>query len=154
MPTSSTLLTEIFILVVRIGLIGMLYLFLWHVLRVTTRQLRQVSATQAAPRPKYGALVFVEGPDIAARRIARNSRYSLHIITTIGRSPACSIVLTDDLVSDEHAQIVWKNSQSWLEDVDSTNGTWLNLEAVTRPTPLGEGDIITVGETRFKWTAK
>ena len=51
----------------------------------------------------------------------------------IGRDPACEIQLSDDTVSNQHARLLYRNKQWWIEDLLSTNGTFLNDEV------LGDG---------------
>ncbi|HEX3050706.1 MAG TPA: TIR domain-containing protein [Aggregatilineaceae bacterium] len=66
----------------------------------------------------------------------------------IGRMPHCHLVLTDTYVSREHARVVARDGGYFVEDLKSTNGTWLNDEKVESVAgPLGAGDIITVGRS-------
>jgi pSer/pThr/pTyr-binding forkhead associated (FHA) protein len=69
--------------------------------------------------------------------------------TTIGRDPACDIVVDDDGVSRRHARVV-KNDQGYFEliDLSSTNGTLVNEAPVSRMLLL-DGDRFVVGDTRF-----
>ncbi len=73
--------------------------------------------------------------------------YELAPITTLGRHGRNAIVLDDTYVSGEHALLAWRDSQWWLEDLGSTNGTRLNHETVTLPTVLTSGDVVGIGQT-------
>jgi hypothetical protein len=64
----------------------------------------------------------------------------------IGRDPACDIQLSDDTVSNQHARLWYRNKQWWIEDLLSTNGTFLNDERVETPTILINEDEIRVGK--------
>lgn len=73
--------------------------------------------------------------------------------TTIGRSNTCEIVLTDPLVSRQHAQIVLGMGGINLKDMGSTNGTMLNGVRVTE-NPLRNQDVISVGGTRLRFAVE
>jgi pSer/pThr/pTyr-binding forkhead associated (FHA) protein len=78
--------------------------------------------------------------------------FTLQAVTSLGRKPSNSIILDDDFVSGEHSLISWRDGRPWLEDVASTNGTFLNDAEVTRPVSISEGDIVGIGGVRLKWT--
>ena len=150
MPNIQTLPFDIFILGLRIAFIGLIYLFIFQVMRVIVRDLRQVApADVAQSRSKYGKLVIVEP---GRSRLQAGTIYTLQAVTSLGRRPSNTIVLDDDFVSGEHSLVSWRDNRAWLEDVASTNGTFLNEAEITRPTPISEGDIIGVGDVRLKWT--
>lgn len=65
----------------------------------------------------------------------------------IGRSDNCQIILQDTYVSQVHARVFPKNGQWFVEDLGSTNGTYLNRAKVTHPSPVGVGDLIRIGKT-------
>ena len=65
---------------------------------------------------------------------------------TIGRDPSSDIALDEDVVSLHHARVFFKNKQWWLEDLHSTNATYLNDERVETPTILISGDEIRIGK--------
>lgn len=65
----------------------------------------------------------------------------------IGRAEKCQIVLTDSYASQMHARIFTKDGEHMIEDLGSTNGTYLNRHKVTTPTSLSRGDQIKIGKT-------
>ncbi len=67
----------------------------------------------------------------------------------LGRDPGCDIPLIDDTVSTRHAQLTYHHGQWWLEDLTSTNGTFLNEMPVSMPTVITSGDEIMCGATRL-----
>ena len=64
----------------------------------------------------------------------------------IGRGDTCEIQLNDDTVSNQHARLWFRNKQWWIEDLLSTNGTFLNDERIETPTILISGDEIRIGK--------
>jgi DNA-binding response OmpR family regulator len=67
-------------------------------------------------------------------------------MTTIGRAVESDIVITSRRVSREHARVRRDGRRAMLEDLDSTNGTFLNDERVLAPAALHEGDRIQIGD--------
>lgn len=66
---------------------------------------------------------------------------------TIGRASDSSLVISDDYASTRHAQLVPQDGQWVLEDMGSTNGTYLDRARVTGPTPAAAGVPIRIGKT-------
>ena len=64
----------------------------------------------------------------------------------IGRDASCDIRINDETVSNQHARLSYRNKQWWIEDLLSTNGTFLNDERVETPTILINEDEIRVGK--------
>jgi len=150
MPTSQTLPFDIFILGLRIAFIVLIYLFLFLIMRVVVRDLRQGASAEAPQvKSKYGKLVVVEP---GKSRLTPGTVFTLQSVTSLGRKDSNSIVLDDDFVSSEHSLISWRDGRTWLEDAASTNGTFLNDAEVTRPVAVSEGDIVGIGAVRLKWT--
>jgi hypothetical protein len=67
----------------------------------------------------------------------------------IGRDSTHDITVSDLTVSTQHARLSYHHNQWWLEDLDSTNGTFLNQEAVTGPTVVDNGDQVGCGQVFF-----
>ena len=67
---------------------------------------------------------------------------------TVGRAAGCQIALTDDTyVSQLHARVFERSGQVYVEDLGSTNGTYVNGHRVSAPTPVHKGDSLQVGST-------
>ncbi len=64
----------------------------------------------------------------------------------IGREESCDLVLSDTEVSRKHARIFKFKNKFFIEDLDSTNGTFLNGRDITKPQALSDGDLVTIGE--------
>lgn len=67
----------------------------------------------------------------------------------LGRDPSSDIPLSDERVSARHAQLVYHHGQWWLEDLASTNGTFLNSTPISMPTVITSGDEIMCGAIRL-----
>lgn len=76
--------------------------------------------------------------------------YTLNPITSIGRAKSSTIVLDDGYVSTEHALLLQRGGQWWLEDLGSRNGTLLNGVKLAETAVVSAGDVITIGGTALK----
>ncbi|TPW76725.1 FHA domain-containing protein [Schumannella sp. 10F1B-5-1] len=68
----------------------------------------------------------------------------------IGRSSESGLVIRDDYTSTHHARLMLWNDQWVVQDLDSTNGTFLDGQRVTLPTPVPLGTPVTIGQTTFE----
>ena len=68
----------------------------------------------------------------------------------IGRAADCQLVLDDDYVSTRHAQIVRTDDGYMVEDLGSTNGTYVNGQRITQPVRIDRGDIVRVGRSQMQ----
>ena len=67
---------------------------------------------------------------------------------TIGRGGGCHISLPDDtFVSQLHARVYLQDNQPWVEDLGSTNGSYLNGRRIATPSPIRKGDSVQIGST-------
>jgi len=69
---------------------------------------------------------------------------------TIGRSGESGLVIRDDYTSTHHARLMLWNDEWVIQDLDSTNGTFLDGTRVTLPTPVPAGSTVTIGTTSFE----
>jgi pSer/pThr/pTyr-binding forkhead associated (FHA) protein len=76
-------------------------------------------------------------------------RYTKAVII-MGREPDCDFPMDDQTVSSQHARLSYHQQQWWLEDLASTNGTFLNGEAVTAPVVITHGDELRLGHLGVK----
>ncbi len=116
----------------------MLYLFLLLVVVVEWRELRP-----AAVERRRQALLEVLDPGRA--RVARGERIGVVSGATVGRSAGNGVRFDEDSVSSRHAVISLEGGRWWLEDLGSTNGTFVNDARVTGRAPLRNGDVVQVG---------
>ena len=140
------------VFLLRMGLVGLLYLFLLLVVLVAWRELRAVPLAAARPAPaSYGYLTIV---DAAASGRTPGEVLPLQTITLIGRGAGNTIVLNDPSVSAVHALLSYRQGRWWLEDRGSTNGTVLNGVLVEQPTVVNFGDLIELGQVKLRLEAE
>ena len=139
---------DVFLIILRLLLIVLLYLFLMQVVIAITRDLRKVStATEAKGTPVLGHLVVVDsGPS----SIAPGTRFDLMPQTTIGRGPTCTVQIPENFISGEHTRMWFRNGSWYVQDAGSTNGTYLNNQPARDALVAHFGDIVQVGFIRFK----
>ena len=95
------------------------------------------------PGPAYSTLVITERSPITGRIVA------IVPDATIGRH-GCDVVLPDPEVSRVHAAFRVRNGRPLIEDLGSTNGTWLNERRVAGAIAIGAGDVIRMGNTIWR----
>ena len=79
-----------------------------------------------------------------------NTLFPLIPVTILLRALRYTIVIEDGYVSSQHAMIMRRGKQWWLEDLGSRNGTLLNDLLLTEPVVISAGDVIVLGDTRLK----
>jgi pSer/pThr/pTyr-binding forkhead associated (FHA) protein len=67
----------------------------------------------------------------------------------IGRSPASSYIIHNETVSSAHARLAYHHEQWWVEDLRSTNGSFLNEERISTPTVIMNGDELRCGQVNI-----
>ncbi|WP_322814977.1 FHA domain-containing protein [Chloroflexus sp.] len=136
----------IILLLLRVAVVFLLYFFLWQVVQVIRRDLAQTSAAPTLASP-YGQLVVTSSGQSG---VAVGKVFPLNPVTVIGRSPHCDIVLNDSFLSSEHARLEKRGGVWLLEDLNSTNGTFLNGFEVAGLTEVHPGDAIRVGRVELR----
>jgi len=128
-------------MVARFAVLLLLYAFLFAVLRIAWRDF---SAAAPARRGSVGRafLVVVDGE---GHRIKTGSRMPVEGVASIGRDSDNQVVLDDATVSGRHAAVVFRDARWWVEDLGSTNGTWVAGRPVQQAAPVNPGDVIQVG---------
>ncbi len=134
-------MSAIALLVVRILLAVGLYAFLgwafWTLYRDLVIQSRSLSADAL---PKLSLKVQGEQK--------LHSFQKLEVL--VGREAGCDVHLVDSTVSGRHARLIYRQGQWWLEDLNSTNGTFLNQMRLAEPMALTVGDLIRCGQVEFE----
>jgi len=136
-------MTAAVVLVLRLGLAVVVYIFLWRVLQTLWQELNQ-QGTILSSQKKPGIHIEIKTEDNK-----ENKRHFRQSEITIGRGSQCDISLIDEALSANHARISFHHGQWWLEDLGSTNGTFLNKDRVTVPTVIITGDNFKCGNTLF-----
>jgi len=106
-----------------------------------------ISKISERPTTRNAALVVIYGEDLGRK-------YDLERETTIiGRSSKCDIQVDQDSISRNHAKISLAGKNAGISDMGSTNGSFVNDEAVEGTVTLRNGDFIKIGRTIFKYIA-
>jgi pSer/pThr/pTyr-binding forkhead associated (FHA) protein len=71
-------------------------------------------------------------------------------VVMIGRGADCQLILDDDYVSTRHARVVATADGYYIEDLGSTNGTYVNGQRITAPTTITMADGVRIGKTPMK----
>ena len=133
-----------------------LYIFLARAVKAVYLELRPAGARRsrtraAAPAPARPParqqkktpkkLTVVEGDNL------KNKTFELGSELIIGRSEKCHVILEDPYVSQMHARVFARDDGFAVEDLGSTNGTYLNRTRVTGPRVIQRGDRVKIGKT-------
>jgi hypothetical protein len=124
--------------------LALLYLFLFAVVRALVRDLR---AAAREPETELGRLVVVASPE---GEPPPGTTLPLDALTSLGRDVNNTIVVDDPFASAEHAILSYRGRTWYVEDLGSTNGTFVNGGRVEDVSPLGYGDELQVGQVRFR----
>jgi pSer/pThr/pTyr-binding forkhead associated (FHA) protein len=149
---------EAVLLGLKVGFLVLLYLFIWRIVRSVAKDLRlpqesfvlapQQAAAAGLGRPNTGLLIVLASPALDPG----TERELDSTAVTLGRAADNDLVLdADEFASVHHARIEPRRDGVWLQDLDSTNGTFLNGSKLTRPHKLTPGDVIRVGETDLRY---
>lgn len=131
------------LLALRILLVVALYAFLSWALYTVWRDLKRQSKLLTSPQvPPLTLIQKMDG-------ISKPYRFTIPEIT-IGRDPACDFPLQEKTISAQHARLLYHHSQWWVEDLHSTNGTFLNQEPVSEPVVIASGDQLRCGQLLFQ----
>lgn len=139
---------ELVILLLRVAIALVLYAFLAGVFYYLRRDVQVASEQIEETQLLSGRLVIVHSDDGVPVEVGREFR--LQPVTVVGRGPTSTIIVPDSFVSTEHARIVARRGQWWLDDLNSRNGTYLNGIPLSGPIVLSSGDIIGIGRVEFK----
>jgi pSer/pThr/pTyr-binding forkhead associated (FHA) protein len=142
----------------KVGFLVLLYLFIWRIVRSVAKDLRlpqesfvlgpQQAAAVGLGRTHTGVLIVLSSPalDPGTERELDSSA------VTVGRAAENDLVLdSDEFASTKHARIEPRRDGVWVEDLDSTNGTFVNGMKVKQRHKLSPGDVIRVGETDLRY---
>ena len=132
-------MTGMVLLVIRTMLALALYAFLYLALTTIWRDLReQKAAVQSQQPPEIRLQIQIS--DETYRRVFRG------VEITLGRDPICECILPSEAVSAHHARFAYHHGQWWLEDLKSTNGTFINGEMLNTSIVVIPGDQVQCGD--------
>ena len=131
---------DVVLLIARLLFVALLYLFLFALMRTgigLVRGQRQQDhswtlSVEHGPKELRGVSIVVRGPVI------------------VGRAPGSDIVIGAGYVSGRHARFSLMGSNLFVEDLGSTNGTFVDGEPISAPTALRNKDVVTVGDVDIR----
>jgi pSer/pThr/pTyr-binding forkhead associated (FHA) protein len=138
--------------ILRYFLLAAIWLFFVYAARMVWVEVRRSRAEQQAQTPPAAAVAADKTMALRLRVVdppqRRGRVFELGDEVTVGRSPGCAVPLDDDtFASTVHARVFRRSGELWIEDLGSTNGTWLNDERLEEPSRLRRGDRVKVGST-------
>jgi len=148
---------QLVLTVLKYTFLALLYLFLARAVRVIyldlmgprvprpQKQQRAPSAEPARKKRSNPRMLVVSEPDREDRTYPLEGEP-----VTIGRGESCRVVLGDTYASAFHARVYPQDGGWYVEDMGSTNGTYLNRMKVTEPVPINLGDQIRIGKTTLE----
>ena len=139
----------------KVFLLLLLYLFFLRVLRAVWAEVNPPKAVEQPAKPKrersarrtsgrkHGppVLRLVAPPELQGRS------YPLGEEITVGRAAGCQVTIDDTYASQLHARVFQREGKVFVEDLGSTNGTYLNRRKVTGPMVVQRGDKLQIGNT-------
>ncbi|MCE1179012.1 MAG: FHA domain-containing protein [Micrococcales bacterium] len=161
-------MSELTLTIMRLGLLALLWVFVFSIVGVLRGDLY---GTRVQARPQPGAKGAARKPAPAAPAAAatprprRNAPTSLIVTagpltgtrlplkpsgTVIGRAPESALVLDDDFASGRHARIYQEGRDWFVEDLGSTNGTFLGNSKLTAPKQVEAGSVLRIGKTHLE----
>lgn len=168
-------MSELTLTVIRLGVLILLWIFVFSVVGVLRGDLYGTRVlTRGKPKsPARRERKPVTKPSTTARPVTPKSRRASTrripstlavtdgslVGTTLslkesgvllGRNPECTLVLDDDFASGRHARIFRRDGAWFVEDLGSTNGTFLGSTRLTQPTPVEVGSTVRIGKTIFE----
>lgn len=162
------------LLLVKIGLLVLLWFFIWMAIRAMRKDTVQAMgptsgfgtgsgynagygvAEQSAPHSSGLRNTFSRTKPPTSLRVTTGPLagttldFSGYQEITIGRSSACTLQLDDDFSSGTHAQLIRRGHDWYLEDQDSRNGTWINGQRIDQPERMASGMEIRIGQTQVR----
>jgi hypothetical protein len=146
------------LLLLQVGFVVLLYLFIWRVIRVASRDmavgqesmvLRPVRPAAAVAERASGRLVVMQSPELA-----EGTSIEIGRDLVAGRDENLEIPLgADGYASGRHARFARGQEGDVVEDLHSTNGTYVNGDRVTGMRRLVAGDVVTIGQTQLTYRA-
>ncbi|HEX5375749.1 MAG TPA: FHA domain-containing protein [Solirubrobacterales bacterium] len=144
----------------KFGFLAVLYLFLLWIGRNALKDVRR-TATPAADATGFHQVPGAApraGPDVwlVAERgggLEPGERFDLIGGLSIGRSAGADVRIDDRYASGVHARIFSRDGRTYIEDMNSTNGTQLNDATLSGEAELIDGDVVRIGDTELRYEA-
>jgi pSer/pThr/pTyr-binding forkhead associated (FHA) protein len=156
-------MSEIALLIIKVAFLALLWLFILSAVSVIRSDLFG-KTVRASDQPQPQELETPPPPPKKAKRqrgqprvfmISQGNQAGLSAdlaggVIMIGRSADCQLILDDDYVSTRHARVVGAPTGIYIEDLGSTNGTYVNGQRITAPTTITLADTVRIGKTMLR----
>jgi pSer/pThr/pTyr-binding forkhead associated (FHA) protein len=151
--------TEPIAVALKFGFLAVLYLFLLWVARSASKELRRTTA----PAPEATGFHEIPGPGgraaatdaflvvVKGGGLTPGERYDLFGGVSIGRGTDADIRIEDRFASGIHCRVYSRGNAYYAEDMESTNGTFLNGAQLRGEAQLGDLDEVRIGDTEFRF---
>ncbi len=142
--------------ILKLCLLALLYLFFFRVLRAVWAEIRGPKLAVATPRQAVPTAKAVRKAERKALPVQlaivepaalKGRTYPLAEELTVGRAAGCQVTIDDTYASQIHARVFSRDGQLFVEDLGSTNGTFVNRQKVNGPQAFRRGDRLQVGNT-------
>ena len=156
-------MSELAVTLLRLGYLVLLWVFVLSAIGVLRRDLYGTKIVPRRRRPAAAGVAPGEGAAVGPAEGSRERGPTRLVVTEgplrgttlpltssailVGRAPSCTLVLDDDYSSSRHARVYPENGRWFVEDLGSTNGTFLGSTRAEAPTPVGPGGRIKVGKS-------
>ena len=150
---------ESLLTILKLCALALLYLFFLRVIRAVWAEVAlpraAVAAAPAGPPARRSPMRRERGSShltVVEPAGMKGRTYDLGEELTVGRAAGCQVTLDDNYVSQLHARIFLRDGMLFVEDLGSTNGTYLNTRRVSGPEAMKRGDQLKIGSTVMELT--
>ena len=146
-------MSEQLLTILKLCLLVLLYLFFLRVLRAVWAEVKGPKKVEAPARRAKRDTRRANRKDspiqlaVVEPSAQRGRTFPLGQEVTVGRAAGCQVTLDDTYASQIHARLFARDGQLFVEDLGSTNGTYLNRKKVQGPMVMQRGDKLQVGNT-------
>jgi hypothetical protein len=156
-------MTDPIAVLLKFGFLAVLYLFLLWVVRSALKDMAgsgrlpdEEEEPEAARRDRGAAMDLRSGVRprlevVAALGYEPGTAFEIHESATLGRSPTADVRIDDPFASSAHARIFPRGQFMYIEDMGSTNGTYLNGRQLKKPEQLRVADTVRIGDTEYRY---
>lgn len=134
--------------ILKYGLVIVVYIFIFSVVKLVYMDIADTRRQNKSEEDGLGYLKLINLRRELPFKVYES--YSIQESTSIGRSKRCNVYIPDPYLSKQHARIFFKDAEFYIEDLKSTNGTYVNGRQIgVRPVKIKDSDKISIGHLNF-----
>jgi hypothetical protein len=145
-----SLSTDWVLLGLRFLFVAILYLFLYKIYRITAKELTAFANDDPVLVPYRASQIQLVVLEPAESSLDVGTTFALTRDSVVGRRLGCTITIDDSFVSAEHAHLLTDGKAWYVEDLGSTNGTFVNGREVIEMTGIDNGDVVQFGRVELR----